>query len=516
MFMPTRELIPAAEYIRMSTEDQKYSTPFQKETNRRYAAENGFSVCRTYLDAGKSGTVIKHRDALNQLLQDVLSGKAPYKAILVYDVSRWGRFPNPDEAAHYEFICGKAGVPVHYCAEQFRNDGSLQSSLLKALKRTMAGEFSRELGVRVFDALKQVALQGFHTGNIAPYGFERMLVSPTGRWKGILHCGERKNLKTDKVLLVPGKKSEVEMVRRIFHMCANEKQNCPQIAAQLNAKGFTFRGKDWNCDRVLQIVRRAQYAGLNVWGRRKVSHQGPSCLRPKSQWITGRAPCAAIVDETTFLRAQQVLASNHTSYTSEGLLDNLKRILRRHKSLSAGLIDRSARGRVNVYAARFGSLLKAYELIGYKASPQSYAMSYHSRQRNAFYNHVLSEVQRLFPGEVRLLPVSNQRRLVEVDRCTQVSLFICGRRARSFKSGKPQWLLRLHPGDKENVALICKLDSNWTTISDYYVLPPMRDSIRHSSRLFSETDCWLTSTGERLNGLDDFVQAVRRQSVCSP
>jgi len=298
-------------------------------------------------------------------------------------------------------------------------------------------------------------------------------------------------------------------------MCANEKQNCPQIAAQLNAKGFTFRGKDWNCDRVRQIVRRAQYAGLNVWGRRKVSHPGPSSLRPKSQWITGRALDAAIVDETTFQGAQQVLASNHISYTSEVLLNNLKRILRRHRCLSARLIDRSARGRVNVYADRFGSLLKAYELVGYKASPKSYVMSYHCRQRNALYNYVLSEIQHLFPSEVRLLRVSNQRRLIEVDRCTQVSVFICGRQARSFKNQKPLWLLRLHSDDRDHVALVCKLDSNWANISDYYVLPPMRDLIRDASRLFYENDGWLTSTGERLNGLDDFVQVVRRQSVCS-
>ena len=54
--------------------------------------------------------------------------------VLVYDVSRWGRYQDTDEAAHYEFLCKRAGVPIHYCAEQFPNDGSVPAAILKALK----------------------------------------------------------------------------------------------------------------------------------------------------------------------------------------------------------------------------------------------------------------------------------------------------------------------------------------------------------------------------------------------
>ena len=42
-------------------------------------------------------------------------------------VSRWGRFQNCDEAAHYEFLCQNSGVRVYYCAELFINDGSILS-----------------------------------------------------------------------------------------------------------------------------------------------------------------------------------------------------------------------------------------------------------------------------------------------------------------------------------------------------------------------------------------------------
>jgi DNA invertase Pin-like site-specific DNA recombinase len=134
----------------MSTEHQKYSTSNQADVIAQYATAHGFTICRTYADDGKSGLRVEGRDALQQLIADVQSGNADFEAILVYDVSRWGRFQNADESAHYEFICKEAGIAVHYCAEQFSNDGSLSATLIKSLKRAMAGEYSRELSAKVF------------------------------------------------------------------------------------------------------------------------------------------------------------------------------------------------------------------------------------------------------------------------------------------------------------------------------------------------------------------------------
>jgi DNA invertase Pin-like site-specific DNA recombinase len=65
---------------------------------------------------------------LKNLISDVLLDRADFDCILVYDVSRWGRFQDADESAHYEFICKQAGVRGEYCAEEFQNDGSLMST----------------------------------------------------------------------------------------------------------------------------------------------------------------------------------------------------------------------------------------------------------------------------------------------------------------------------------------------------------------------------------------------------
>ena len=187
--------IPAAQYVRMSTEEQEYSISNQEEAISRFAKANGYNVVSTYADAGKSGIAIRTRAGLIQLLKDVMTGRAQFQVILVYDVSRWGRFQDADEAAHYEFLCKSAGIPVRYCAEQFDNDGSIPNTLMKAIKRSMAAEFSRELAVKVFAGQRRLARQGFRGCGTAGFGLRRMMVSADGSRRLILNTGEPKAIK---------------------------------------------------------------------------------------------------------------------------------------------------------------------------------------------------------------------------------------------------------------------------------------------------------------------------------
>jgi hypothetical protein len=158
----------AAAYVRMSTEHQQYSTSNQMDVIREYAKRRGLEIVHEYSDEGKSGLNIQGRDSLGHMIQDVADGKARYSSILVYDVSRWGWFQDADESAYYEYICRKAGVTVHYCAEQFENDGSPVSTIVKGVKRAMAGEYSRELSGNPLDniACRPRKIEGSSSGAV--------------------------------------------------------------------------------------------------------------------------------------------------------------------------------------------------------------------------------------------------------------------------------------------------------------------------------------------------------------
>src|SRR5688500_5820036 len=119
---PKSDRIRAAQYLRMSTEHQQYSTSNQEDIIQDYAKARGYEIVRTYADEGKSGLNVAGRESLRRMISDVQSGNAGFAAILVYDVSRWGRFQDADESAYYEYLCKRAGIEVHYCADQFEND----------------------------------------------------------------------------------------------------------------------------------------------------------------------------------------------------------------------------------------------------------------------------------------------------------------------------------------------------------------------------------------------------------
>jgi DNA invertase Pin-like site-specific DNA recombinase len=112
------------------------------------------------------------------------SGAADFTMVLVYDVSRWGRFQDADESAYYEYICKRAGIAVQYCAEQFENDGSPISTIVKGVKRAMAGEYSRELSTKVFAGQGRLIEKGYRQGGPAGFGLRRTLIDETARPRG--------------------------------------------------------------------------------------------------------------------------------------------------------------------------------------------------------------------------------------------------------------------------------------------------------------------------------------------
>ena len=128
---------------------------------------------------------------------------------------------------------------MHYCAETFPNDNSLSSLIMKALKRTMAGEYSRELSNKVFHGQCRLIELGFRQGGAPGYGLRRMLLDEQRMPKGQLGRGEQKSLQTDRVVLVPGPDEEIAVVREIYRSFLNGHKNERAIADELNSLGLT-------------------------------------------------------------------------------------------------------------------------------------------------------------------------------------------------------------------------------------------------------------------------------------
>lgn len=503
-------LIPVAQYLRMSSEHQQYSLDNQRIAIQAYAEAHGFSVVQTYTDGAKSGVVLKRRNGLRQLLQDVMGGKPEYNAILVYDVSRWGRFQDADEAAHYEFLCKSAGIPVHYCAETFINDGTLPNMLMKALKRTMAGEYSRELGVKVLAGLKRLARLGFKQGGCPGYGLRRMLVSARGEPKMQLAQGERKSIATDRVILVPGPVDEVKCVRDIYRMFIAEKRTVYGIARQLNRRKTKYMGDSkWDHLAVYNVLSHPKYAGCNVFGRTSQKLGTASVRMPESEWIWAPKAFTPLVDEKTFHEAQRLLLGRTINKSNENLLAALRSLLASHGRLSLRLIaENPEMPSPSAYRGRFGSLRRAYELIGY-GCPEDFGPIDLRRRTQALREELISKIQVMFPSEVSIERRSGRwRSRLRLAGGLIVNVVVS--RSIETRSKGLTWQINPVAHERLDVALLALLDGNNSTVQEMLLFL----YIDRQKRFYVTRDNVWLKRGLPLKSTSQFLEAVETISEC--
>jgi DNA invertase Pin-like site-specific DNA recombinase len=499
--MQVNPLVPAAQYVRMSTEDQQYSIANQQATIQAYAKSHGYVVASTYADAGKSGVAIKERKELRRLLSDVMSGRAQFKAILVYDVSRWGRFQDVDEAAHYEFLCRSAGIPVRYCAEQFEDDGSSASAIMKTLKRTMAAEYSRELGIKVFAGQRRIALLGYRAVGPAGYGLRRMMVSPDGRRRLVLKDGERKAVHTDRTILVPGPKKEVACIRTIFGLAAAGKTP-KEIANALNAQHMLpASGRPWGRSSVYRILTNEKYAGCNTYGKTTQKLSSVSRVVERHLWIRNPDAFVPIVDREIFDRVQKLLKKRgaHPERSDAYLIQAMRKVLAREGRLTHRILKR--KGILGcAYYKRFGSVMKAYEIAGYRPPPRTVKLSDTQMRLSVLRKDLYIRLKQLFSDHVRFISVPGQqlKMVVEIDGRLRVAVYLCRAVDNIKETG---WILRLRPLDTHLPALICTVDQSFSELLNFYVLPPPGNSLK--SKILREGQPWL-SAGRKLGKLEDF------------
>lgn len=358
---PTR----AAQYLRMSTERQDYSIEGQGLANAAYAEARGYEVVRTFEDPGISGLTYRKRTGLQALLREVLSGAADFSVVLVYDVSRWGRFQDIDESAHYEFLCRSAGVPIEYTAEVFANDGSLIASMVKHMKRCMAAEYSRDLSEKISRAHRGYGAKGYWQGGSPGYGYRRLSLQRDGSPREVLQAGEWKGLSGGRVSLVPGPPKEVRVIRRIFALRL-ERLSTRAIADRLNADRIPSpTGGAWRWETVGSILRNEKYMGVKVTGQTR-SRLGETVHCPPETWIRTVGAFPALVSRRVFRAAQAIQQPGAPRYTDQELDAALAAVLLEHGRLGSKVLRDDPRTPTpTTYVARFGSLSAAYARVGY-------------------------------------------------------------------------------------------------------------------------------------------------------
>lgn len=501
--------VRAAEYVRMSTEHQKYSTENQADAIRSYAERRHMEIVRTYSDAGKSGLKIEGRNALRQLIDDVEGGATDFDVILVYDISRWGRFQDADESAYYEYICRRSGVSVHYCTEQFDNDGSPVSTIVKGVKRAMAGEYSRELSAKVFTGQCRLIELGYRQGGMAGYGLRRMRIDQNGVPQGILQFGEHKSLQTDRVILVPGPEEELETVRLMYRLFVDGGKVESEIAARLNERGIaTDLGRPWSRGTVHQVLTNEKYIGNNVYNRRSFKLKKKRVENSPEVWIRADNAFAAVVDPQIFFTAQGMIRERNRRFSDEEMLARLRCLFDHHGYLSGLIIDESGNmPSSGSYQRRFGSLIRAYELIGFKPD-RDYRYIEINRTLRRLHGEVVTDtiasIEEL-GGRISRSPVTD---LLAVNGEFTASIVIA--RCQQTPAGSLRWKIRLDTGLAPDITVALRMDEANEAPLDYYFLP-LFETATDRIRLAEENGLMLDAF--RFDSLEFFFAMAERVRI---
>lgn len=463
----------AAQYVRMSTDHQRYSTQNQAAAIAVFAAQHDLVIVRTYADEGRSGLHINRREGLIALIDDVRNGRADFDHILVYDVSRWGRFQDVDESAYYEFTCRQAGIKVCYCAEEFDNDGSVIASIVKNLKRVMAAEYSRELSVKVHAGACRVASLGFKQGGAIGYGLRRELVDENRCARGIiLDKGQRKHLQTDRVLVQPGPQHEQDIVAQIFREYVVHHRSQASITRLLNKEQVpNHRGTPWSSDMVRNILSNEAYIGNSVYNRKSFRLKQVMRKNPPELWVRATGLYEPLVDKSIFLKAQELLKEQYVRLSDEQLLKKLREALAANGRLSVSIMAAvDGMPSAALYAYRFGSLRAAFRRVGYVNSERDFDYIDAREQSDA----ELSRQASVLATRVRALGASavfdEETKVMMVDGRLAISL----RMARYYIAPRhaPTWLVHRRPIEPAGFILALRLDKETNReVRDYFFLP---------------------------------------------
>lgn len=462
----------AAQYVRMSTELQRYSIENQAAAIAAYARQKNLTIVRTYRDEGRSGLTIKGRPGLADLIDDVENDCADFGHVLVYDVSRWGRFQDSDESAHYEFICKQNGIQVAYCAEQFDNDGSLLSSIVKNIKRVMAAEYSRELSVKVHTGQCRVASLGYRVGGPLGYGLRRFMVDEKEIPKGQLAKGQRKSLQTDRVRLEHGSLKESAVVKWIFNQFVVERKSYSEIRRELNdAQVANHNGRPWTDGMVPTILANENYVGNIVYNRTSRRLGQRLIKNPAHAWVRGAAAIDRIVDPDTFAKAQKLLAERRIEIPEEEMLTRLRLILRRRGKLNARIINSTlGLNHVSSYVKHFGSLRKAYALIGYKSSRDCDWIDTKKRWASELTDHA-ARLAGLLKAHLGVdVQMAHGGIGIDIDGRRKLTFLVARQLTKRGPDHAPQWKVYRRKIE-EGLLAVLRLDKCNSTIQDYLLLP---------------------------------------------
>ncbi len=169
------------------------------------------------------------------------------------------------------------------------------------------------------------------------------------------------------MVLEPGPAEEVATVLRIFRMLVYQTKSPGEIASGLNDEQIkTDLGRAWTSSSVQAVLSNEKYIGNNVFNRISIKLKKKRVVNSPDMWIRASCTFPAIIQPELFEAAQTALAMRHRHLSDDEMLLRLKGLYLQFGRLTSVIIDEAKDlPRSATYRDHFGSLGRAYQLVGY-------------------------------------------------------------------------------------------------------------------------------------------------------
>lgn len=301
-------------------------------------------------------------------------------------------------------------------------------------------------------------------------------------------------------------------------MLISEKRSICAIARKLNGKGVArVGGSKWDHYAIRAIVTHPKYAGFAVFGRTSSKLRTPRVKLPKSEWIVKPGAFEPIIDATTFAEAQKAYEGRTFNRTDKELLDDLRKLVASEGRLSLSIIQNSAdTSSPSTYRNRFGSLRRAYELIGCD-NPSEFSRADVRCRTMSLREELIAKIVAMFPNDISIVRRGVRwRSRLRFSSGLIISVLVA-RSVRAWKETR-RWQIDPVPHERKSITLLARLDASDRSFLDFHVFPNID---RRTRFRISMNDSWL-NRGKRVSKLSRLCEVVaqvrltrRRKSTAS-
>ncbi|MGG2197858.1 recombinase family protein [Paenibacillus validus] len=273
-------------YLRVSSEQQanrELSIPAQREALERFAADKGWTIVDEYIDEAKSAKTAD-RPEFQRMIAAAQQSDKNFQAILIHKFDRFSR--SREDHIVYKALLKKQDVSVLSASEPTEPD-TPHGLLLEGMLEVISEFYNMNLKHETIKGMKENAIQGFHCGGRAPYGYR-------------LHrSGSR-------VTYVLGPDEEIQTVKLIFQWAA-EGTGGKKLARMLNELEAS-RGSErrWSPSTVLSLLGNHAYLGYRTWNKKSEVN---GCKNDPNEWIMAKNCHAPIISEQLWQAAHEVLST---------------------------------------------------------------------------------------------------------------------------------------------------------------------------------------------------------------